>query len=466
MVASLFRGTAIVSILTLLSRILGFARDLIVAHLFGSSRYADAFFVAFRIPNLLRSLFAEGALTAAFVPTFTDEVKKGPDAAQLAFSSILKALLCATTIATLLGILFAPEIVTFISPGYKTQPESFDLTVLLTRIMFIYIIFVSVVVLINGALNAYLVFGASAWAQVLMNLVLIVGGLIAFLPNSHRLSTIILASSVVVGGIVQLVAQLPALHRVGLKLALSGSMLTPAVRTTARLMIPAAAGAGVYQITVMLSTILASLLNEGAIASLYYADRVTQLPLGIISVALASVLLPLLAKLESSGDKAGASTQLNLALCFSSFVMIPLSVFLITDSVQIVKILFERGAFTSTATQDTAKAVSALAYGIWSVSCTSLFARAFMAQKLLAIPVHGALLALVVATLCALTLMGPPVRAEAGTVSSLVIALQYSLPFKQNLGISGLALASAVGSFASLGYLVYRYVRATSAASL
>ena len=458
--SSLIRGTTIVSVLTLVSRLLGFIRDLLVAKLLGASWYADSFFVAFRIPNLLRSLFAEGALTSAFVPTFTDEVRLGAHQAQKAFSSVLGALLLATSLITLLGILIAPQIVGMFSPGFGINPEQFALTVMLTRIMFSYIIFVSVVVLINGALNAHLVFGASAWAQVVMNIVFIIGAVVAFYFATPSSACIFLGLSVLAGGIIQVLVQLPALYKVGIKLfSFCGATLwSPAVRATLRLMIPAAAGAGVYQLTILISTVLASLVGEGAVSALYYADRITQLPIGVFSISLASVLLPILSRAESQGDRLAASSQLGAALSATSFVMIPFTAFLLSESNVLVKVLFERGAFSSEATIATANAVKALSVSLWSVSSSSLLARAFTARKMLSIPFQSAVISLSISILTALITMGTPKAELTGLFADSLRVIQTYLPISWSLGHVGLATASTVGSVASTIFLMMRYI--------
>ncbi len=458
--SSLVRGTTIVSVLTLLSRLLGFIRDLLVARLLGTSWYADAFFVAFRIPNLLRSLFAEGALTSAFVPTFTDQLRLGAHQAQKAFSSVLATLLLATGFITLLGIITAPQIVDIFSPGFGVNPEAFALTTALTRIMFPYIIFVSVVVLINGALNAHLVFGASAWAQVVMNIVLIIGAVAAFYFAAPSSACIFLGISVLAGGMIQVLVQLPALYTVGIKLfSFWGTNIwSPAVRATLRLMIPAAAGAGVYQLTILINTILASLVGEGAVSALYYADRITQLPIGVFSISLASVLLPILSRAEAQGDRNMASSQLGAALSATSFMMIPFTAFLLSESNIIVRALFERGAFSPDATMATASAVKALSVSLWSVSCSSLLARAFTARKMLNIPLQSAVISLGISMLTAVITMGAPKSELKGLFADSLSFIQTYLPISWSLGHVGLATASTVGSLASTIFLIIRYI--------
>jgi len=285
---SMFRGTAVVSSLTFISRILGFIREILVARLFGASLLADALFVAFRIPNLLRSVFAEGALTAAFVPVFASELAKGKSEAREAMRSITALLLLSTAIVSILGIIFADKIVSAIAPGF--EGERFELCVLLTRILMPYIMCVSIVALLNGALNSVHIFGISAFAQVIMNLALILGAIVAAYFESKS-AAIVLAISALAGGVLQVVAQIPALRRSGFSLLPSYKVLSSSSKQVIHLMLPAILGAAIYQVSIFLSTQLASILETGSISWLSYADRLVQLPIGVFSIALSSVLI-------------------------------------------------------------------------------------------------------------------------------------------------------------------------------
>ena len=321
---SMVRGTGIVGSLTLVSRVLGFVRDMLVARLFGSGLYADTFFVAFRIPNLLRSLVAEGALTSAFVPVFASELKQGKEEAQSAFSSVMGLLLLTTALLSVVGIYLASTIVAFFAPGFGVGTEKFELCVLLTQVMLPYIMFVSVIALLNGALNSVKIFGSSALAQVVMNVVLILGAWAAMYLES-RAGVIALAVSVMVGGAAHLVAQVPALSRSGFSLAPSLHVFTPVTRQLLKLMLPAVVGATVYQLTIFLNTVMASLLREGSVSWLFYADRLTQLPIGIFSIALASVLLPTLSQAHVEKNRELFVKNLIDAVRYTSFFMIPLA---------------------------------------------------------------------------------------------------------------------------------------------
>jgi len=455
----LLRGTAIVSLLTLLSRCLGFVRDLLVARLLGASLFADAFFVAFRIPNLLRSFAAEGALTSAFVPVFSSALARGDEEAQRAFKRVAGFVLYLTIPLAILGIVFTTEILSVIAPGFQNDPEKHALAITLTRVMFPYIIFVSLVAMLNSALNTLKVFGASAWAQVIMNIILIAGALCA-LPFEPKTATMILAISVVIGGVVQVVAQIPACRKAGLPTQASANIRSPEVREVVRLMIPATIGASIYQFNIFVSTLLASLLTEGSISWLFYADRVAQFPVGIFSVALASVLLPMLANASATANADLFRSGLSNSLRFTTFAILPMAGGIWVLAVPLTSLLFERGAFTHHSTLMTAAAIQALALGLWASSCYSMVMRAFIAKKDTITPTLIGVCSLIVYLTSALILMGP-VNAGAGAVASIISTIQNVLytiiPTSTAQGHVGLALASSIGALFSLLFAITIY---------
>lgn len=450
---NLLRGASIVGSLTLLSRLLGFVRDLLVARIFGAGFYADAYLVAFRIPNLLRSLFAEGALTSAFVPTFATELQKGKEQAGEALKSIAGFLLLVTTIVSALGIFFAPQVVRAIAPGFAPHSDKSDLCVILTQIMMPYIIFVSLVALINGALNTVKIFGASAWAQVWMNLSLIVGALVAMTATSPAVGVRILAGSVIVGGIVQVVGQFPALKKAGLPIFPSIRVFSTPVLKTLALIAPAIFGATIYQVTMFLVTLLASLLEEGAVSWLFYADRLVQLPIGVFTIALASVLLPSLAIASGNNEKEGFNQNLTASLRWTSYVIMPITACLVVLARPMVALVFQRGAFDEISADNTALAVQAMAFGIWSSSCHSMIVRGFIARKDTITPAIIGTLSLIVTILSALMLVGP-IRGEGSWMAIAAKNMQSLLPFLGAYGHTGIALASTFASLSAFLVLV------------
>ncbi len=437
---SLFRGAAITGGLTLVSRVLGFVRDLLIARLFGASPLADAFFVAFRIPNLLRSFVAEGALNSAFVPVFVGKIKDGTQQRNEAFRSALGFVCVLAGGLSVLGMLFAPQVVGLMAPGFADAGSKQELTVELTRIMFPLLLCVSLVAAIGGALNALKIFGAPAAAQISMNIVLIGGALLA----AHSTEPIfVIAWSVLIGGVAQIVTPIPALRRAKLPLLPTMAWRGDVIRPICKLLLPATLGAAVYQGTIFLATVFASWLGHGAVSWLFYADRLTQLPIGIFSIALASVLLPMLAKAKVDGDADGFNAQLTRSLRWTSFVLIPMSVWLWIDAQDLVRILFERGSFTARDTVMTAAAVQGLAVGLWAMSCQSMITRAFIASHDTKTPSLLGLLSLMTYVISALIFTEELREAVFGEASSIAA---LSLP---SFGHVGLAFSSSVAAMIS-----------------
>ncbi|MDC0358653.1 murein biosynthesis integral membrane protein MurJ [Oligoflexia bacterium] len=461
---SVIRGTSIVSSLTVLSRGLGFIRDLLLARLFGAGIIADAFFVAFRIPNILRSLVAEGALTSAFVPVFSTELKKSRADAQTAMHSVTGLLLATTIFLALAGIIFAQELVTLFAPGFGQGSDKSMLCATLLRIMMPFVVCVSLVAMLNGALNTVKVFGAAAFAQVAMNLALITGALLASLAANEQ-SAYVVASFVLIGGALQILVQIPALRRAHLTLMPSLKIFTPVTKQLLFLMFPAIIGAAVYQLSMFMNTVLASVLVSGSVAWLFYADRLVQLPIGIFSVALASVLLPTLARAVAEKKDEIFSDSLVNALRYTSFVTIPIAFGFFYFAEQFIVLIFERGAFTHHASLKTALALKAGAIGIWGVSCHSMVARAFIARKDTKTPTAVGVFSLVVSLTCALLFMGAPVAGQDSWLFDIIIGAQAILSdhlFSTDLGHAGLALATSIASttaFFVLALLIQRRLK-------
>ncbi len=452
----LLRGTTIVSTLTLLSRLLGFGRDLLVAFLLGSSLFADAFFVAFRIPNLLRSFLAEGALTAAFTPVFASARVESKNKARLTFRNIAGLLLLITIPIVCAVIYFASKIVAAFAPGFTDDPTTFALCVQLTQIMAPYILFVSLIAMINSALNTLGIFGASAIAQVVMNLVLIGGGLCALLATDKQTATWILAFSVLAGGSAQIISQLPTCRKQGLSIAPLLFGESKVRWEVLRLMLPATLGASIYQITIFFGTLMASLLPTGSVSWLFYADRIAQFPMGIFSIALASVLLPALSNAAASSDHENFNQHLTNSLRYTSFCIIPVATAIALFAEPIITLLFERGEFSRYATRQTATALQALSLGLWASSFHSMIVRAFIARKNTVTPTIIGACTLLITILSALLLIGP-LSTEQGPnwiVEGLthVQALLYqSISVSFSLGHIGLASASTIAAFFSMG---------------
>lgn len=441
----MFRSALTVSSFTLLSRILGFFRDILVATTFGSGVFSDAYFVAFRIPNLLRSIFAEGALTSAFVPTFTEEAKKNDTSAQAAFSTVATFLIVTTTIFTITGIFFSDYIVDLFAPGFKNTPEIRTLCIQLTMIMMPYIICVSLVSLLNGVLNTYGIYGASAKAQVYMNCALIAGGCICLFIHDLTIAAYILSVSVLIGGIVQVITQLPAIHRQSLRLILTTAFYSNATKQTIKLMLPAILGATIYQLTIMIMTMFASLQEAGSVSWLFYADRIIQLPIGVFSIALASVLLPHLSQARVNKDNIAFHQYLLDSLRYSSFVLIPIIGFIYLYTESIVSLLFERGAFDQTAVINTARAVRIMSFGIWFTTCHSMMTRALISRNDTKTPTLIGGISLISTVFFIIIFSGNSVTTN-DQLSQLIRQSAVYLHTTYSLGFAGLPLSSTLST--------------------
>lgn len=451
---TIVKGTGVVGGLTVVSRALGFLRDLILARVFGASYLTDAFFVAFRIPNLLRSFMAEGALTSAFVPVFASELSEGREQAQRTLHSTCLLSITITLCLTLVGFLIAPWIVSILGAGFTRDPEIFTLCVKLTRVMLPYIVFVSLIAVINGALNNLKIFGAAPLAQITMNAVLIVGaGCATFTSNEQGIH--LLSIAVLVGGALQVLVQLPSLKRAELSIFPKLPLLTPATKQILTLMGPAILGAAVYQLSLVISTLFATMLPAGSVSWLYYADRLVQLPIGIFTIALASVLLPTLSTDAAEGNDERFVTNLSDALRYVSFVIIPCAGVLFVYAEPLVQFLFEGGRFSRDYTVNTALAVKMFSLGIWSISCTSIGMRAFLAKKDTKTPCVIGIATVFVTAIASLYLMGALDSNGSNLIVGFVVSVQqvlHSVWAGCTLQHSGLALASSIG--ATFSFLV------------
>ncbi|MDR2725967.1 MAG: murein biosynthesis integral membrane protein MurJ, partial [Candidatus Adiutrix sp.] len=412
------RTAGIVGGATLLSRLTGLVRDQVTASFFGDSPAAAAFLVAFRIPNLLRRLLAEGALTVAFVPVFTQTLTaEGPDAAGRLFRKMLALLALTLALVCVLGHLLAPQIIALLAPGFSRDPAQMDLTVRLARFVFPYIFFMGLGALFMGALNAGGIFAAPALGPVMGNLAVIAAAFIL----AARLDppVLALAAGVLAGGLLHLIIQLPSLGKMGLPLRPDFRFRDPGVKKILVTLAPAALGAAVYQLSVFINTILASFLPDGSIPWLYYADRLMQFPLGIFTMAIGSAALPALSRLAASGDRAGFLASAHFALALSFFITVPAMAGLITLAEPLVAFLFERGEFTRSGTLGTAQALKAYALGLPFLSGSGILARIFYSRRNTRTPTLVAAGSLAFGALAALVLMGPLRHQGLALASSL-----------------------------------------------
>ena len=406
----------------MLSRLAGLVRDLVTSYFFGASMAADAFFMAWRIPNLLRRFLGEGAFTAAFVPVFTGTLTEGgAPAAAILFKRVFTLMVLVLAALSVLGIIFTPEIVSLIAPGFREEPEKFRLTVYILRILFPYIFFMGLGALFMGALNSCGYFAAPALGPFVGNLAMIVG-MLALSPHMEK-PVLGLVIGAMTGGGLQLAIQLPSLKRAGLKLRPDFKFRTPDVKKILLLMGPATLGAAVYQLSIFINSILASYLPDGSVSCLNYADRLMQFPLGIFSVALGAAVLPVLSRQSLSGDQAGFIDSSNFALGLSFFITVPAMVGLATLALPLVTFLFQRGAFRVEDAYRTAGALQAFVVGLPFLSGAGILARVFYSRSNTRTPAMVAIGSLVVGTASALILMRPFQHvglALASSISSLI----------------------------------------------
>ena len=420
------RAAGVTSSFTLLSRILGLVRDLVTAYLFGATPAADAFFVAFRLPNLVRRLSAEGAMSAAFVPIYTEVlVDQGPEPARRiagAAASVLALILVAVSAA---GIIFAPALVTVIAPGFGDDPAKFELTVLLTRIVFPFILFVSLATLLMGVLNSLGHFAAPAAAPIGLNLC-IIGFALVLAP---RLATpaLALAMGAVIGGVVQLLMQLPPLIRRGAMPALIWAPGLAEVRRMGRRMVPVIFGSAAYQINLLINTLLASLLVSGSVSYLYYADRLVQFPLGVFGVALATAILPTLSRQAARGQKTEFAASTGHGLRLSLFIVLPSAIGLALLAQPIVSLIYQHGRFDAETTRLTVQALWAYSLGLPLAALATVAVRVFNALHDTRTPAIMGAVSVAANIVLSLILMGPLAHAGLALAASLGAAINLGL---------------------------------------
>ncbi len=425
-------AAGLMSVATLISRILGYVKDMILARYFGATGTSDVFFVAFRIPNLLRELFAEGAMSSAFIPVLTDcQVKEGREEANRLVRSVFVTLLIVLGIVCIVGIYFAPEIVTLIAPGFRSDHEKFELTVLLTRIMFPFLIMVSLSSLLMGALNTRGVFFVSALAPAFLNVVTIVTVVTLVHRLTHPITAV--AIGVVLGGLVQFLVQMPSFYRQGYSLVLplkDFTLFHSRLKRIGLLLLPATAGMAVSQINIFVSTIFASFLVEGSITALYYSMRLIQFPIGIFGVAMGMAALPALSRHVAEGRTESLVEDFSFSMRLLFFITIPAMAGLIVLREPIVNLLFQRGEFDYSATKATASALMYYSFGIWAIVGTRLCTTAFYALQNTSTPVKAASVGILTNIVMSYILLGP-------------------------MGHNGLALANSVAALVNFGLLFY-----------
>ena len=395
---NLLKALATISGMTLLSRILGFVRDFVIARTFGAGLATDAFFVAFKLPNLLRRMFAEGAFSQAFVPILGEyKNKRGDDDTRLLIDHVTSLLAMLLFAVSAIGIAAAPLLVWISAPGFAADAGKFELTVTLTRITFPYILFMSLVALAGGILNTWSRFALPAFTPVLLNLAFI--GMALFAVPYFDPPVLALAWAVFLGGVLQLAIQIPALKRIAMlprpSLNWRAAWADPGVRRIALLMGPALVGVSVSQISLLINTIFASFLQTGSVSWLYYADRLMEFPSGMLGVALGTILLPSLAKYHASDERAEYSKLLDWGLRLTLLLAAPAALALALLAVPLIATLFHHGAFTGDDVLRTREALVAYSIGLVGLILVKVLAPGFYARQNIRTPVQIALISLV-----------------------------------------------------------------------
>jgi putative peptidoglycan lipid II flippase len=402
---ALFRAIATLGSWTMASRVLGLCRDILFAGVIGAGMVSDAFFVAFKFPNLFRRLFAEGAFNAAFVPLFTQRLVADGDNAARAFGGAIASVMVSFMLVFITGAMLAmPWLMFVLAPGFADEPEKFGLAIDLARLTFPYLLFMALCAMLGGMLNAHRRFATAAAAPILLNIVLIAAMLLVR-EGVLDLPGHALAGGVAVAGAGQFVWLVWGCARAGIMVRLPWPRMTPGVRRLLALMVPAMLGAGVVQINLVVDLILASFLPEGSISWLYYADRVNQLPLGVVGVAVGVALLPLLSRHLSAGEDAEAMHMQNRAIEFALLLTVPAAAALIVMPDVIATVLYQRYAFGPADTLATANALTAFAAGLPAYVLIKALTPGYFARQDTVTPVKIAIGAVVANILLAVILM-------------------------------------------------------------
>lgn len=439
------RAASTIGMGTLLSRILGFFRDMVIAHFFGAGMAADAFFVAFRIPNLWRRLVGEGSMTISFIPVYTEYLQQRSEEETREVTHIAFTLMGLMLILiTLFGIFFSPLIIQIIAPGFAKIPEKFQLTVTLNQIIFPYLFFMGLFALCMGILNSYRHFFAPAIAPIFLNISIIF--FVFLFYHSFQKPVMTLAFGVLAGGVIQFLFQIPFLWQRGITFRFNFHFWHPAIKRIGGLMVPGLIGAAVYQLNVFIDTIFASFLPGGSVSYLFFADRLLEFPLGIFAIAIGMASLPSLSGLASQGKREELKEALLFTFRLTSFISIPAMVGLIALKTPIINLLFQRGLFDYSATVLTAQALFCYSIGLWAIAGVRTLVPAFYALQDSWTPLRIALICLVANVLLnAIFIFFTPLKhaglALATSLSSILNLILLSE--KLNLKLGGVEIGKS-----------------------
>ena len=422
------KAAGLMSVATFISRILGYIKDMILAVFFGATGLSDTFFVAFRIPNLLRELFAEGSMSSAVIPVVTEhQTKYGDEEAKRLVRIIFTSITIFVGLICVLGIIFAPAIVTAIAPGFLNMPDKFSLTVLLTRLMFPFLLFISLAAIVMGALNTRRIFFIPAVAPAMLNIT-IIAAVLLLAPGMEQ-PIIAVAIGVAIGGLVQFAFQLPSFFKNGYSLTPQYDFRHPGLKKISILILPATMGMAVAQINIFISTILASYLVEGSITYLYYSMRLIQFPIGIFGVAMGMAVLPTLSEHAVKGDFDSLRSDFSFALRLLFFMTIPAMAGLIALREPIVNILFQRGRFDYAATIGTSQALLFYSLGIWAMVGVRIVTVSFYSMQDTKTPVKVAVIALLTNIILSLIFLGPLQHSGLALANAIASSVNFTALF-------------------------------------
>jgi len=425
---ALLKSTGIVSGMTSLSRVTGFIRDVVYAQMFGAGAVTDAFFVAFRIPNFLRRLFAEGAFSLAFVPVFAEyQTQHSRKELEELVDQVAGTLGVILLLITAAGVVAAPVLILLFAPGFTADAEKYALTVEMLRITFPYLLFISLTAFAGGILNSCGRFAIPAVTPVLLNLTMIAAAL--WLAPRMEQPVVGLAWGVFIAGILQLGFQIPFLWRVKLLPRPRWGWAARGVQKILKLMVPAIFGSSVMQVNLLIDTVVASFLISGSVSWLYYSDRLVEFPLGIFGVALGTVILPRLSRQHASAEVAGFSRTLDWALRWALLIGVPASVALILLAGPLLSALFQYGAFTAHDVAMASRSLMAFAFGLVAFMLIKVLAPGFYARQDTRSPVKYGVIAMVANTVLVLILVWPLAHVGLALATSLAAFLNAGLLF-------------------------------------
>ncbi|WP_392562714.1 murein biosynthesis integral membrane protein MurJ [Orbus sturtevantii] len=420
---NLLKSLAAVSSMTMISRVLGFIRDAIVARYFGAGMATDAFFVAFKLPNLLRRIFAEGAFSQAFVPILAEyKSQQGDEAARTFVAYVAGLLTLVLAVVTLIGIVASPIIILITAPGFTEPVEKFELASLMLKITFPYILLISLASLAGAILNTWNRFSVPAFVPTFLNLSMI--GFTLFATPYFNPPILALAVAVVVGGVLQLLYQLPYLKKIGMLVLPRINLRDSGVWRVLKLMGPAVLGVSVSQISLIINTIFASFLISGSVSWMYYADRLMEFPSGVLGVALGTILLPSLAKSFSKGDIKQYSDLLDWGLRLCVLLALPSAVALGVIAKPLIATLFEYGKFTAHDSEMTRQALVAYSIGLLGIILIKVLAPGFYSRQDIKTPVKIAIMTLILTQAMNLAFIGT--LKHAGLALSISIAACFN----------------------------------------